>query len=186
MVAVTRVGAHRPIGHTSLVIDDGGLILRDAVAGDASALSAIYEHYVLHTVITFDETPLTAPEWAAKVAHIQAEGWPVLVAEIEGQVLGYAYVSQFRPKSAYRFTVEDSIYLAPTATGRGVGGRLLAALLERSRSAGARSVIAVITAPGEVSVVLHQRAGFVDAGALRDAGFKFGEWVDTIQLQLTL
>ena len=115
------------------------VILRDAVPDDAAALSAIYEHYVLHTVITFDETPLTAPEWADKVAHIQADGWPVLVAALDGQVLGYAYVSQFRPKSAYRFTVEDSIYLAPAATGNGVGRLLLGALLERSRAAGARS-----------------------------------------------
>lgn len=162
------------------------VILRDAVPDDAAALSAIYEHYVLHTVITFDETPLTAPEWADKVAHIQADGWPVLVAELDGQVLGYAYVSQFRPKSAYRFTVEDSIYLAPAATGNGVGRLLLGALLERSRAAGARSVIAVITAPGEASVALHRRAGFIDAGVLRDAGFKFGTWVDTIQLQVSL
>ena len=164
----------------------GELILRDARPADADALCAIYAHYVLHTVVTFDETPPTAPQWADKVAQIQADGWPVLVAEGDGQLLGYAYVSQFRAKSAYRFTVEDSIYLAPTATGQGVGRQLLAALLERSRAAGARSVIAVIAAPGEVSVVLHQRAGFVDAGVLRDVGFKFGRWVDTIQLQLTL
>jgi L-amino acid N-acyltransferase YncA len=164
----------------------GELILRDAVPDDAAALSAIYEHYVLNTVITFDETPLSAPEWADKVAHIQADGWPVLVAEVDSQVLGYAYVSQFRPKSAYRFTVEDSIYLAPAATGRGIGRPLLAGVLERSRAAGARSVVAVITAPGEVSVALHERAGFIDAGVLRDAGFKFGQWVDTIQLQLSL
>ncbi|MCU1689357.1 MAG: family N-acetyltransferase [Pseudonocardiales bacterium] len=164
----------------------GELILRDAVPGDAEALSAIYAHYVLHTVITFDETPLTSVEWAGKVAHMQADGWPVLVAEVDGEVLGYAYVSQFRPKSAYRFTVEDSIYLAPTATGRGIGRPLLTELLERSRAAGARSVIAVIAAPGEVSVALHARAGFLDAGVLRDVGFKFGGWVDTIQMQLML
>lgn len=164
----------------------GDLTLRDATAADAEALAAIYEHYVRHTVITFDEEPLTVAEWADKVAHIQADGWPVLVADVDGEVLGYAYVSQFRPKSAYRFTVEDSIYLAPSATGRGIGRPLLAALLERSRAAGARSVIAVIAAPGEVSVAVHARAGFVDAGVLRDAGFKFGTWVDTIQMQLSL
>lgn len=164
----------------------GELIVRDAVPGDAAALSAIYEHYVLNTVITFDETPLTPPEWAGKVAHMQADGWPVLVAEVDGAVLGYAYVSQFRPKSAYRFTVEDSIYLAPTATGRGIGRPLLSELIERARAAGAHSVIAVIAAPGEVSIALHHRAGFVHAGVLADVGFKFGEWVDTIQMQLTL
>lgn len=164
----------------------GELILRDAVAGDADALSAIYEHYVRRTVITFDEEPLSAAQWADKMAHLQSDGWPVLVAEVDHQVLGYAYVAQFRPKSAYRFTVEDSIYLAPSATGRGVGRALLAELLERARAAGARSVVAVIAAPGDASVALHARAGFVAAGRLREAGFKFGEWVDTIQMQITL
>jgi L-amino acid N-acyltransferase YncA len=162
------------------------LILRDATAADATALATIYEHYVLHTTITFDEVPLSVPEWADKIAHLQADGWPVLVAEADGVVLGYAYLSQFRPKSAYRFTVEDSIYLAPAATGRGVGVLLLAALLERGRAAGAHSVIAVITSPGAASVAIHARAGFVDSGVTRDAGFKFGQWVDTVQMQLLL
>ena len=161
------------------------LVLRDATAADAEALAEIYAHYVQRTVITFDEQPLSAPEWAQKLAHIQAEGWPVLVAEVDGQVLGYAYVSQFRAKSAYRFTVEDSIYLSPDATGRGIGRPLLGELLVRAAAAGARSVVAVIAAPGEASVALHARAGFADAGVLRDAGFKFGRWVDTIQMQLT-
>lgn len=162
------------------------LVIRDAAPADAARLAAIYAHYVATTVITFDETAMSPDEWAAKVAGIQGAGWPVLVAEAGGDVLGYAYVTQFRPKSAYRFSVEDSIYLAPEATGRGIGRPLLAALIERSAQAGARTIIAVIAAPGEASAALHRRAGFADVGVLSGVGFKFGRWVDTLQLQLTL
>lgn len=162
------------------------VVIRDAVPGDGEAISAIHRPFVLETVITFDEAPLDALGWAAKVDGMQRGGWPVLVALVAGDVVGFAYVAPFRPKAAYRYTVEDTIYLAPAAQGRGVGRALLTALLSRAEEAGARQVIAVIASSAESSLVLHERLGFVHVGTLRRVGFKLGGWIDTVQMQLSL
>jgi phosphinothricin acetyltransferase len=163
------------------------LVLRPAEPHDAARISGIHRPYVLDTVITFDTEPLPAEGWRDKLAAIRADGWPFLVAELAGRVVGFAYVSAYRPKAAYRHTVEDTIYLDGTVTGRGLGGRLLTALLDAAAAAGARQVIAVVADPGaEPSIRLHTRLGFVDAGRLRAVGWKFGRPVDTVQLQLDL
>ena len=142
---------------------------------------------MLHGLATFEEAPPDAAEMAARRADVLARGLPYLVAEEAGRILGYAYAAPYRARSAYRFTVEDSIYLDPAATGRGLGARLLAALIEASTAAGARQMLAVIGDSGNAaSIAVHARAGFAHAGRFRSVGFKFGRWVDTVMMQRPL
>ncbi len=165
----------------------GGLGIRPATAEDAAAIAAIYAHYVEHSVATFDLEAPGAPWWTAKMADLAAAGWPFLVAEDAGEPAGFAYVAPWRVKPAYRHTVEDTIYLAPGRTGRGIGRALLGALLVRARAAGARQVVAVIADGGDPSSVrLHAACGFVEAGRLRDVGEKHGRRLDTLLLQADL
>jgi phosphinothricin acetyltransferase len=170
-----------------------GPSIRPARAEDAAAIAAIYAHYVEHSVATFDLTAPDAAWWRAKLADLDAAGWPFLVAEDRevaegrGAVAGFAYVAPWRVKPAYRQTVEDTVYLAPGRTGRGIGRALMGALLERARAAGARQVIAVVADGGDPSSVrLHAAFGFTEAGRLRAVGFKQGRWLDTLLLQADL
>ena len=161
--------------------------IRPATPDDSAAIAAIYAHYVEHSVATFDLTAPDAAWWTAKLADLTAAGWPFLVAEDEGEPAGFAYVAPWRVKPAYRQTVEDTIYLAPGRTGRGLGRALLGALLDAARSAGARQVIAVVADGGDPSSArLHGALGFVEAGRLRAVGFKHGRWLDTLLLQADL
>lgn len=177
------------IGVTGLAfcaVDDG-MEIRPATADDAGAIAGIYAHYVEHSVATFDLESPDAAWWTAKLADLDAAGWPFLVAEAGGELLGFAYLAPWRVKPAYRQTVEDTIYLAPGRTGRGTGRALLGALLERGRAAGVRQVVAVVTDSGDPSSVrLHGAHGFVEAGRLRAVGFKHGRWLDTLLLQADL
>ncbi|SDY68059.1 phosphinothricin acetyltransferase [Micromonospora pattaloongensis] len=167
-----------------MALDDGPV--RPATPGDLAAIAAIYAHYVETSIATFDEVAPTVADWERKAADLAARGLPLLIAD-DGEVAGYAYAAPWRPKPAYRHTVEDSIYLAPGHTGKGLGRALLAALLDRCGAAGARQVIAVITDSGDPgSLTLHRRLGFVDAGRLTAVGFKHGRWIDTLLLQRDL
>jgi phosphinothricin acetyltransferase len=162
-------------------------VIRPATPDDAAAIAAVYAHYVEHSVATFDLTAPDAAWWTAKIADLTAAGWPFLVAEDGGGPAGFAYVAPWRVKPAYRQTVEDTIYLAPGRTGRGIGRALMGALLDAARAAGARQVIAVVADGGdESSVRLHGAFGFVAAGRLRAVGFKHGRWLDTVLLQAEL
>jgi len=163
------------------------LEVRDASPADAEALARIYAHYVTTTTATFELEPPAPLAWAEKLEAITGAGWPFLVASLEGAVVGFAYVAPWRTRPAYARTVEDSIYLAPEAVGRGVGARLLEALLDRAERAGAREVIAVV-ADGDAaaSLALHERAGFERAGRLERVGFKFDRWLGTTLLQRSL
>ena len=162
-------------------------LLRHATAADAEAIAAIFAHYVTGSVVTFEVTPPTAGQWRDRLAALAGSGLPVLVAELDGAVAGYAYATAWRPKPAYRHTVEDTVYLAPESRGHGLGRLLLEALLEACSAAGARQVIAVIADTGDrASVALHRRCGFTDAGRLAEVGRKHGRWVDTILLQRPL
>ena len=161
--------------------------IRPATADDAAAIQAIYAHHVLHGTATFEEVPPDLAEIARRQAEIASRGLPYSVAEAGGRVLGYAYAGPYRARSAYRFTLEDSIYLAPDATGRGLGRRLLERLIADCTAVGARQLVAVIGDSGNAaSIALHERLGFAHAGTLRSVGFKFGRWLDTVQMQLPL
>ncbi len=161
--------------------------IRPAVLADLTAVAAIYAHYVTETVVTFDQTPPTVADWRRRHDDLAVRGLPFLVAEVSGEVAGYAYAGPWRPKPAYRYTVEDSIYLASGRTGRGLGGSLLGPLLERCARAGVREVVAVIADTGsDASAVLHRRFGFTEAGRLTRVGYKHGRAIDTVLMQRTL
>lgn len=153
-----------------------GVTIRAVSDADIPAIRDIYNHYVRASTATYDEVESTGAMWAQKRARIESAGIPFLVAEsADGEVQGYALGQPWSPKTAYRFTIENSIYLAPTAAGRGIGWALLAEFLDACRHAGLRQVIAVIADRGaEASIALHRKAGFVDAGHLKDVGEKFG------------
>ena len=163
------------------------MIIRAATEGDAEALAAIYGHAVLHGFGTFETTPPAPEEMDRRRRVIAEHGLPYLVAEADGRVLGYAYASVFRPRPGYRFTVEDSVYVAPDAGGRGVGHAVLSQVLAACEAMGLRQVVAVIGDSGNAgSIALHRKLGFTDSGAIRDAGHKHGRWVDIVLMQKTL
>lgn len=159
--------------------------VREAGPGDAAAIAAVYAHHVLHGTGTFEEEPPDAAEIAARMGRGR---WFVAVDDPEGpDLLGYAYHAPYRPRSAYRRTVEDSVYVHPGATGRGVGSALLAHLLDDARAAGLRVVLAAVGDSGNAaSLALHERHGFVRVGVLRGVGVKFGRSLDVVFLQRDL
>jgi L-amino acid N-acyltransferase YncA len=160
------------------------LTLRPSTPDDVPAITAIYAQGVLQGTGTFELTPPTEQEMAERRREVLAKGWPWLVAERGGAVLGYAYASPFRPRLAFRYCLEDSIYLAPDAQGQGVGTLLLAELLARCEAAGARQMLAVIGDSQNLgSIGLHRRLGFEPAGLLRSAGWKFDRWLDVVLMQ---
>ena len=161
-------------------------IVRPARANDAAAIAAIYAHHVAHGTASFDTDPRSDAETAAKIDECANRGWPFLVAELDGRVIGYAYATQFRDRPAYRTTCENSIYLDPAHLGRGVGTLLLDALVEAATAAGFRQMIAVIGGAEPASAALHARAGFVETGRMRSVGRKQGRWLDTLYMQRSL
>lgn len=163
-------------------------IIRAAIGADIPAITAIYRQHVLTGIATFEEAPPDAAEMAARHARITERGLPWLVAEVEaGVILGYAYAGPFHGRSAYRFTLEDLIYLDPGATGRGVGRQLLDSLLDSCTAWGARQMMAVIGDSGNAaSIELHRRAGFALVGTQKSVGLKFDRWIDTVIMQRAL
>lgn len=163
------------------------VVLRPATPSDVPAMARIYDHHVLTTTATFETEPPGELLWVGKLESITGAGWPFLVAEIEGEVVGFAYVGPWRVRPAYRYTVEDTIYLDAAATGRGVGTRLLAEVLDLARAAGAREVVSVVAdAESTASLALHTRLGFRTVGRLENVGRKFDRWLGTTLLQLSL
>lgn len=162
--------------------------IRPVTDADLPAIREIYNHYVRDSTATYDEVESTDDTWARKKSTIASAGIPFLVAEGDGgALLGYALGQPWSPKSAYRFTIENSIYLAPSAAGRGIGWALLAEFLDACRQAGLRQVIAVIADRGaDASIALHRKAGFVDAGRLTDVGEKFGAPLGVLFMQKAL
>jgi len=187
-------------------------VVRAAVPADAEPVAAIFAHYVATSVATFEEVAPTAADWRRRLGELAARNLPFLVAEAGmaggrvaeagmaggrvagggvggggGFVCGFAYASPWRPKSAYRHTVEDTVYLSPGCTGRGIGSALLGTLLAGCAAAGARQVIAVIADTGsDASAALHRRFGFTRAGLLSGVGRKHGVWIDTLLMQKEL
>ena len=164
-------------------------VVRAAVPADAEPVAAIFAHYVATSVATFEEVAPTAADWRWRLDDLAARNLPFLVAEAEGDrsVCGFAYASPWRPKPAYRHTVEDTVYLSPGHTGRGIGSALLGGLLAGCADVGARQVIAVIADTGsDASAALHRRFGFTQAGCLSGVGRKHGRWIDTLLMQKEL
>jgi L-amino acid N-acyltransferase YncA len=160
------------------------VIIRAAVASDMDAIAHIYAHHVNHGTGTFETDPPDSSEIGRRWSDVIAGGLPWLVADDDGDVVGYAYAGTYRPRLAYRHTVEDSIYVRADRVGSGVGKLLMPALIMAAQSCGMRQMIAVIGDSGnQASIHLHRSFGFQDAGLLKDVGFKFGRWLDTVFMQ---
>ncbi|WP_223694776.1 GNAT family N-acetyltransferase [Leifsonia poae] len=162
--------------------------IRYAVAADLPWVREIYNHYVANSTVTFDEDAMTLREWKSKFAYLTKLGMPFLVAvSPNGQILGYALVSPWKQKRAYRFTVENSIYLGAASTGKGLGPVLMQALIDRSKEAGLKEMIAVIADKGaEASIKMHENFGFTEIGRMGRVGYKFDRWLGTVLLQKSL
>jgi L-amino acid N-acyltransferase YncA len=177
-------GPATPLDEQARLWNRTAVEIRPALPADADAIAAIYRHHVLHGTGTFEEEPPSVATMTARLADVQARGWPWLVAEQAGTVLGYAYATQFRDRAAYRFSAENSIYVDPGHVGGGVGRGLLDALMAASAAAGFQRMFAVIgDSDNLASIRLHARAGFTPAGQLDAAGFKFGRPLDVVFMQ---
>ena len=161
--------------------------MRLAAPGDIEAIQAIYAHHVSKGLASFEEEPPSASELRRRYEAIVDQGLPYLVAEFGGIVAGYAYCSLYRTRSAYRHSLEDSVYVRPDAQGRGIGKTLLGELIRRCEALGYRQMIAIIgDSANAASIGLHESEGFLRAGTLRSVGFKFGRWVDSVIMQRPL
>jgi phosphinothricin acetyltransferase len=159
-------------------------VIRECLDADVPRICDIYNHYIRETVVTFEETPIPVTEMARRIAEVRKR-FPWLVIESEGAVAGYAYASLWKTRSAYRFAVESTIYLAADACGRGLGTTLYSALLEALPQCGAHRVLGCLALPNEASVALHEKLGFKKIGVFDEVGWKFGRWVDVGYWELT-
>jgi len=161
--------------------------IRDATEANVPEIQAIYAHHVLHGTGTFEEEPPSVEEMTARFRHVRDAGWAWLVATDATGVLGYAYYAQFRERSAYRYTVENAIYVRDDVRGQGVGKALVAQLIETATAQGFRQMIAVIGDSENVgSIGVHASLGFSRVGILRATGIKFGRWLDVVYMQRPL
>lgn len=160
--------------------------IRSVIENDASAIAAIYAHHVLHGTASYEVDPPSLEDTLAKIRKITARGWPFIVAEAGNRVVGYAYATQFRDRAAYRFACEDSIYVDHQAIGRGIGGTLLAELIDRSAAYGFKTIVAVIGGAEPASIALHARLGFEEVGRLKAVGWKQERWLDSVYMQRDL
>ncbi|WP_282369884.1 GNAT family N-acetyltransferase [Pseudomonas sp. PS02290] len=162
-------------------------ILRDARESDMPAVQAIYAHHVIHGTASFELEPPTLEQMLQRRADICANGLPYLVAERDGEVVGYAYSTPYRPRPAYRFTVEDSVYVREGMVGFGIGHALLAAVIQHCTASGRRQMVAIIgNSENSASIRLHARLGFRQVGVFESVGFKHGRWLDTVIMQREL
>ena len=163
------------------------VIVRDALQADVGAIQAIYAHHVLHGLASFEEVPPSCADMCARRQTVLDLGLPYLVAEIGGEIVGYSYAAMYRPRAAYRYTVEDSVYIAEGFGGNGIGTSLLRELITRCEAGPWRQMLAVIGDSGNAaSIALHRRLGFQTVGTLLSVGFKFGRWVDSVLMQRPL
>ena len=162
------------------------LRIRDAVAGDAAAIAAIYNVHVRDTIVTFELDDVAVDEMAHRMVQVRDPGLPWLVLEERGSVIGYAYGGQWKARAAYARTVESSVYLADAARGRGLGKHLYAELIERLRACGIHVVLGGISLPNAASIALHEGLGFEAIGTFREVGWKLGRWIDVGYWQLRL
>ena len=160
--------------------------VRAVTPADAGAVAAIYNHYVLQTVVTFEEETVTSDEMSRRIDEVTAASLPWFVAERAGAIAGYAYASRWRARSAYRFSSEVTVYLAPEQGRRGIGSTLYAELLSALRGSGVHAAIGGIALPNAASVALHERFGFKKVAHFEQTGFKFNRWIDVGYWQLIL
>ena len=162
-------------------------LVRAAVSADIPAIAAIYRHHVLHGLATFELDPPDNRDMARRHAHVLGLGLPYLVAELDGTIAGYAYAGVYRERPAYRYTVENSVYVHHERIGKGIGRALLTALIAGCVQAGRRQIVAVIgdSANGD-SIRLHEKCGFRHIGTMPAVGYKFGRWVDSVLMQLAI
>ncbi|HKP30400.1 MAG TPA: GNAT family N-acetyltransferase [Gemmatimonadales bacterium] len=153
-------------------------MIRPVRATDAAAIAAIYNHYVTETTVTFEEEPVSPDEMGRRIQAVVAQGQPWLVAEVDGQVAGYAYATKWHHRHGYRYSAEVTVYLAPTFGGRGLGTALYNELFPLLEASGIRSLVGVIALPNPASVALHEKFGMRKVGHLKAIGMKFGEWID--------
>ena len=163
------------------------ITIRDFTPDDLEAITRIYSRHVLHGTATFEETPPTIEEMLERFRKIRALGLPWLTGEVDGETVGYAYADRFRERSAYRFTLENSVYIEPTHLRRGVGRALMRELIARCEALGYRQMIAVIGDSANLaSIGLHRAVGFEDVGVYKAVGMKFGRWLDVVLMQKKL
>ena len=163
------------------------MLVRPATPQDIPAIQSIYAHHVLKGLASFEEVPPAAEEMHRRYDDIVKQGLPYLAAEENGELLGYGYCSLYRTRSAYRYTLEDSIYVKEGRQGKGIGKAVLAELIARCTALNYRQIVAVIgDSANAASIGVHASLGFVRAGLLRSTGFKFGRWVDSVYMQLPL
>lgn len=160
-------------------------MIRPATAADASRIAGIYNHHIRETVVTFEEQPVADAEMARRITETTAE-YPWFVSEVDGSVAGYACASSWKRRSAYRYAVESTIYLAPDFHRRGLGFELYSALITEMRSRGFHCAIGGVSLPNPASVALHEKLGYKHIGKFREVGWKFGKWVDVGYWQLVL
>jgi L-amino acid N-acyltransferase YncA len=153
-------------------------VIREAIPADSGRLAEIYNHYILNSIVTFEEQVVSAQEMSSRVEETQASSLPWLVAEYQRQVVGYAYASKWKGRCAYRYSVESTVYLAPEATGRGIGTRLYEELFARLRDQGMHVIIGGIALPNPGSIALHEKFGFRKVAHFEEVGFKFNKWID--------
>lgn len=161
-------------------------MLRSATPADAADITAIYNHYVLHTIVTFEEEPITAREMAKRIAEVLAAGRPWFVWAEHGKVLGYSYASGWKSRCSFRFSLETTVYLDPTATRRGLGTQLYSALIEALRAQKYHALIGGVSLPNPGSVALHEKLGFKKIGHFKEVGWKFDQWIDVGYWELVL
>lgn len=161
-------------------------MIRQVTPRDADEISAIYNHYIEHTTITFEEVCLTALDVAERIERLSSQNFPWFVYELDGRVVGYAYAAPWRTRAAYRFTVESAVYVYHKQIGSGIGGQLYDTLFQQLSKNGFKTVLGLIALPNEVSVRMHEKFGFRPVGLHREVGFKFGQWIDVGVWQLML
>jgi phosphinothricin acetyltransferase len=159
--------------------------LRACTPADAGRICSIYNHYVLETVVTFEEVPVQVEEMARRIVDVTSR-LPWLVCELDGEISGYAYAAPWKERSAYRFSVESTVYLAPQAAGKGIGTLLYGALLEALRGTQVHCAVGGISLPNQASVALHEKLGFSKIGHFHEVGWKCGKWVDVGYWQILL
>ena len=159
-------------------------MLRTCTPADASQICGIYNHYVAETVVTFEEAPVQVEDMARRIANVTAR-FPWLVCELDGRICGYAYASSWKERSAYRHSVESTVYLAPQMMGQGIGTRLYSALLDAMRAAQVHCAVGGIALPNAASVALHEKLGFKKVAHFQEVGWKLNKWVDVGYWQIT-